>query len=392
MILKLGIVIGIFLILLATRVHLSLVVLGSGLALAVLFGMGPMDILRSAGRSISSWPTVRLLLLIYLVLLLVEVQREKNSLRRLLQGISGLSSSKLVLATVSPAIIGLLPMPGGALVSAPMVDESLKQENLSPEIKTFANYWFRHIWEFFWPLYQGFILTVTVFDIKAASLMKNQFYFSLIAIVTGLVILIPSFRGLSPYLSRKEKPLKEFLRGTWEILLIIVFILVFNLPLLISLALVVLTSLFISVPMKRRPLLFSRAFNYKILLVLLSVMIFKGFVESSSLFPLLAQTVATHRTWSILLMVTLPFSIGFLTGVNTAFVGIAFPLFIPLVGKNINYISLLYISGFSGVLLSPLHLCLVLTCEYFGAKLIEVYKYLIFPVAVIMATAIVVFS
>ncbi len=391
MIIKLAIVIAVFLIFLVLRLHLSIVVLGSGLLLGVLFGMGPWQIMKSALRSSTAWPTLRLLLLIYLVLLLVEIQREKNSLGRLLKGISGLSSSKFLLATISPAIIGLLPMPGGALVSAPMVEESLRGEALSPEVKTFVNYWFRHIWEFFWPLYQGFILTVAVFGIRAVDLMKHQFYFTIIALVGGLAVIFPFFSKLSPYRGRGERPIRQFLEGTWEILLIILLILLIKLPLIASLAVVVLSSLVFTIRPSKWAGLLLRAFNYRILLILLSVMIFKGFVEDSSLFPLMKTFLSAHRNWFVFLMVFLPFSIGFLTGVNTAFVGIAFPLFLPMVGKNLDYISLLYISGFSGVLLSPLHLCLVLTCEYFGAKLIRVYKYLIPPVGLILASAILIF-
>ena len=392
MILKLGIVVILFLTLLALRLHLSIVVLGSGLLLGILFRMGPAEIIKSALKASTAWPTLKLLLLIYLVLLLVEIQREKNSLGRLLQGISGLSSSKFLLATLSPAIIGLLPMPGGALVSAPMVEESLRGENLSPELKTFVNYWFRHIWEFFWPLYQGFILTVTVFGIKAVDLMKHQFYFTLIALAGGLAVVFPFFSKLSPYRGKGERPIREFLEGTWEILLIILLILFVKLPLIVSVAMVVLFSLVLTIRPSKWTHLFLRAFNYRILLIILSVMIFKGLVEDSSLFPLMKTFLSAHRSWFVFLMVFLPFSIGFLTGVNTAFVGIAFPLFLPMVGKNLDYISLLYISGFSGVLLSPLHLCLVLTCEYFGAKLIRVYKYLLLPVGIILASAVLLFS
>ncbi len=389
---KLGIVIAVFLILLFLRLHLSAVVLLSGLLMALLFSMTPAQILTSAARAAVSRTTLGLLLLIYLVLVLVEIQKEKKSLEKLLRGISGVMSSRFLLSTVSPAIIGLLPMPGGALVSAPMVEEALRGERVSPEVKTFANYWFRHIWEFFWPLYQGFILTVAVFEIKALDLMRNQFYFTLIAAGAGALILRLSFPRLSPYPGKGNRPLQDFLRGTWEILLVIALILAAGLPLLLSLALVVFLSLIFTVPPKKIPSILLRAFNYKIMLILLSVMIFKGFVASSSLSPLLARTVSSHRGWSVFFMVALPFSVGFLTGVNSAFVGITFPLFIPMVGKNLNYISLLYISGFSGVLLSPLHLCLVLSSEFFGARLVRVYKYILPPVAAILAAAVLVFS
>ena len=53
---------------------------------------------------------------------------------------------------------------------------------------------------------------------------------------------------------------------------------------------------------------------------------------------------------------------------------------------------LAYVSGMSGVMLSPLHLCLVLTTAYYGATLMKVYKYLIPIVAVVLTCAIIIFT
>jgi hypothetical protein len=46
-----------------------------------------------------------------------------------------------------------------------------------------------------------------------------------------------------------------------------------------------------------------------------------------------------------------------------------------------------YVSGFVGILLSPAHLCLALTADYFKAELRDVYKILIWPVSVVFAFA-----
>jgi hypothetical protein len=46
-----------------------------------------------------------------------------------------------------------------------------------------------------------------------------------------------------------------------------------------------------------------------------------------------------------------------------------------------------YVSGFVGILVSPAHLCLALTADYFKADLRDVYKILVWPVSVIFAAA-----
>ena len=51
------------------------------------------------------------------------------------------------------------------------------------------------------------------------------------------------------------------------------------------------------------------------------------------------------------------------------------------------YIMLAMVCGFAGVLLSPLHLCLVLSNEYFQTRLSSVYKYLWFPCIALILSA-----
>ncbi|HDD44491.1 MAG TPA: DUF401 family protein, partial [Candidatus Desulfofervidus auxilii] len=61
---------------------------------------------------------------------------------------------------ILPALIGLLPMPGGAIFSAPFIEEIAKHYKIPRTQQAIINYWFRHSWEYSWPLYPGLLLTV----------------------------------------------------------------------------------------------------------------------------------------------------------------------------------------------------------------------------------------
>jgi hypothetical protein len=90
----------------------------------------------------------------------------------------------------------------------------------------------------------------------------------------------------------------------------------------------------------------------------------------------------------------LPFLAGLVTGVAVGFAGTTFPLIIGLVtvpGSALTPVSVLplaFAMGYAGMMLSPLHLCLLLTRDYFGANLLKIYRYLIPCSAVIMLTGI----
>ncbi len=53
-------------------------------------------------------------------------------------------------------------MPGGAIFSAPMIQEAASGLDVSGRDKVVINYWFRHVWELTWPLYPGMILAASL--------------------------------------------------------------------------------------------------------------------------------------------------------------------------------------------------------------------------------------
>ncbi|MFA4910146.1 MAG: DUF401 family protein, partial [Desulfobacteria bacterium] len=59
-----------------------------------------------------------------------------------------------------------------------------------------------------------------------------------------------------------------------------------------------------------------------------------------------------------------------------------FPILLPFFhsdGHFLTYMMLSYASGYCGVILSPMHLCLILTKDYFKAGLNGVYRLLWLP-------------
>jgi hypothetical protein len=109
-----------------------------------------------------------------------------------------------------------------------------------------------------------------------------------------------------------------------------------------------------------------------------------------------AETLSTTlESWGIAPVVTaatLPLVLGLLTGLTMSMVGIGFPLLLPLIAGSdlyLNHIVLAFGVGFTAILLSPLHLCLALTREYFKAEWAPLYRMLI-PAAAMLGAATVV--
>ena len=136
---------------------------------------------------------------------------------------------RLILAIPS-AFIGLLPMMAGAMMGAPIVEEAARRWNLTAAWKTFFNYWFRHIWEYSWPLYINLILAAAIIQVPIKKICLTQFPFTVLAAAAGLVVL---FRNV-PYLPPEENDGRSFMDvvrvfwSIWPIFLTIILIFVFQ--------------------------------------------------------------------------------------------------------------------------------------------------------------------
>lgn len=83
--------------------------------------------------------------------------------------------------------------------------------------------------------------------------------------------------------------------------------------------------------------------------------------------------------------VFLPFLVGMIAGINVAFVGATFPLLIGLLqtlnmeSQMLAYLVLASFAGFTGVLISPIHICFVLTCDFFKADIVKTWRSVLLP-------------
>jgi len=127
----------------------------------------------------------------------------------------------------------------------------------------------------------------------------------------------------------------------------------------------------------------SEVFNRKSLSVqyaVAGVMVFKGMLERSDLLIFAGEELTSARIPVIVAVAALPFIAGMVTGLAIGFSGTAFPLVVGLVAARatgITQLSALPIAfgfGYMGMMLSPVHLCLVVTRKYFGAGSIKTYR------------------
>ena len=123
-------------------------------------------------------------------------------------------------------------------------------------------------------------------------------------------------------------------------------------------------------------------------LVVAVISIYGAFVEArlpdgTYLMNVMRDELASSGIPPALLIMLLPFISGFATGIAVGFVGASFPIIISILGKDpmlrelLAAVVLAYASGHVGQLLSPVHVCNIVTNKYFKTDLIKATSQLV---------------
>lgn len=395
-IVKLAVVVIIVALLMWRKVDLGISLLTGAIITGVLFGMKPVEILLSIQKSAINKNTLELLAAVFIILGMGRYMSAGRTLERMVDALEKIIRDRRIAMVIPPALIGLLPTPGGAMLSAPMVDESGNKLNLTAEQKTYINFWFRHLWEYCWPLYPGLIIASVILEVPIRSMMKEQYLLSAAAIIAGTIFGLIPIKSGKIEISGEDNIWKSFITfniSIWQIWAILIGLVLFKLPILVILSVVfIIMAASPKIEFKQKWILFRKVLSWKIGLLLLSAMIFKQIVMDSSAVTAVPESLEASGISPYFMLFIIPFIVGLLTGVNQAYVGVGFPLLLPFFGIesiDLKLVMFAYTAGFIGVLISPVHLCLLLTKEYFGAGWGGIYKLMIPSVLIIFLSSLI---
>ena len=376
------------------KIALGITLLTGALLLGILFGLDPLSISRAAYKASIEKQTLLLLGVVLLIAIMGNILKLIENFDALVNSLESLIQDNRVVMAIVPAIIGLLPMPGGALVSAPMAGEVGKRLGLSKEKKTFFNYWFRHIWEYIFPLYPGIILVSSLLNVPIEEIIKVQFPLTMAAILGGTFFALKKIENLDVTVSNKANKLihlKTLFLSIWPIILVLFSCFILKLPLILSLlGTVILLILLEKLGWDRTIRVLKESISLKTIFLILGIMVFKKVLVTSGASAILPESLKAIGIPHYAILLVLPFIVGLMVGDTAGFVGITFPVLYPFMytgSVNLTLSMLAFVGGYAGVLLSPTHLCLVLTGEYFGADLAKVYRMLLVPVAFVVILA-----
>jgi len=402
---------GLILLLARLKVPLAAaILLGAGL-MGALFDLSAVQIGAATARGAVQPMSIALVVITVLLLGLSEAMRSAGQLEEIVSLAGALLRRPAMAMAALPALIGLLPMPAGALFSAPMVESAAGNAQISGGRLSAVNYWFRHIWEHWWPLYPGVILAMTLTGSGLGQFIAFQLPLGIFMAGSGLLI----FRGIHPDLRAQAAAAgpgtrRKLIRATssiWVIMAVWGAVLAAMrllpggwlqaaeaalgadgadtfrrfLPVTVGL----LASLVWTVRLNRlsgaqvRKILTRRSI-YALAGVVVSVMVYQYMLKHVGAAPRIGEELTGLNVPVVLVVAILPFIAGMVTGLAIGFVGTSFPIILALVaamGEQVAvrpYAVLAYACGHLGMMLSPLHLCHVVSNRYFNTSFGPVYR------------------
>ncbi|NJE25614.1 TIGR00529 family membrane protein [Thermococcus sp. MV5] len=384
LLLSFGVVIGFI----RLKINIGLSIFLGSLLLGVLFGLNLGNLLDALYTSSTEWTSLRLILIIISIMALTSVFSQIGYLKMMEKAAKSLFPSEKYSLAALPALIGLMPMPAGALVSAPMIETVANKLNLPPKKKTLVNYWFRHVWEHSWPMYQAIIITSAILGITVREFSVKMFPLTMIMILIGYLFFLNPIKVEKDEKGNKKEGLRLFLKSTYPILVIIIVSIVLGYDIVYGAFIGFLSALIPHFKQVNKKEIIRYALQPKILFLLISVMYFKKILEITRAVETLPKVILELNLPIILVILLTPFLVGLMTGISFAYVGMTFPLLLPFL-TGFDKIAIAYLSGYMGMLFSPVHLCLVFSSEYYQAELGKVYRRMLIPGLLLFVTGIV---
>lgn len=338
--------------------------------------------------------TLTLVFASFFIILLSILYKETGLVNVLTRSLGGFIKNSKVTVSLLPAVIGLLPVAGGALMSAPMVEAEADKLGLDESKKTYINIWFRHAILPVYPISQFLILTAALTGTSIDSLIARQ------ALVVTVMIIIGYFIGLrktkvaknadSEKQSNPKANLKGLAYSFLPIIITIILAAALNVNIAIATLVGVITILIIT---KTKVTAFQKILKnraiWEVTLAAFGALLLRNVTLASGASEILGSALANTNLNEIVVLSIVPAVLGFLLGSPSGAVALS----VPILAETVTFIpktaSLLYISAYLGYLSAPTHLCLVFTAQYFRTSISKSYKYLIPSIIVSIIAALI---
>lgn len=394
--LVLAIALFIIIILLRFKIQIGVCMLASGIFIWLVESREISALTTAFIENFSMARTYDIVLALYFVMCLEIELRKSGALTDMVKALRRIFSSVKILLATMPAFLGLLPSVGGARFSAPIVEELSENLKLSADHKAAINFWFRHLFEFSSPIIPGMILAYSIAGVTFGEFIKHLAWLSVLAFSVGWFVLI------RPIKIRQEKIFHEtqaeilhekhgLILALMSISTIFLIVIVGKLSASVS-TFIVVAGLFFVLKIINRPVSFKEifwgAFDLKMTLNICCILYFTQILEVTEVLDKIVEAFNASPLPVPVIIACISFIVGVLTGMSQGHVAIVMPIVAAMGTGNLNLAGVAMAFGVAGQMLTPTHVCLIVTIDFFKSDLFGTLK----PIAICEILLLAVFS
>lgn len=318
-----------------------------------------------------------LLLCLYFVMCLEVELRKSGSLHGMVVTLRNIFSSNKVTLAFMPAFLGLLPSLGGARFSAPIVQEASEGIAVDDEQKSAINLWFRHIFEFSNPLMPGVILACGIANVSIGDLIDQVGWVTILCFVLGWIFLIipleiTDLEKATNTQHDRTIDWKSLVLAFGPIVTSFLLIVAFNVQAALAMGLVVVAFIPLYFWFKR-PIsvksVFTESLDKKLFFNVVCILYF---IQLLTVIGTLDEIVSVFNNSSLpqaVIIACLSFIFGVMTGMGQGYIAIVMPIVALMAPGNIVLVGIAMVYGMAGQMVTPTHLCILVTVEYFKCRL-----------------------
>ena len=369
------IIIGIVMVL--SKYELGIILSLGAIGFAILAGV---DILQSLINVLTDPSILVLLIIMTLIPILGGIMEESGLMMEMIQKMR--ISRKASLMAI-PALFGLLPVAGGALMSAPIVEQIDSEADSS--IKVSINVWYRHMLILIYPLSSTLIVSSILTKINLYIIVIGLMPCLLIMWLIGYFTLI---KDITPFPEQGERDLKRAFHNMLPIIIapIVDFLgrTFFNLRVPeIYLLIALVFSIFVALRFGSAKFSIIKSISKRMKIWRFPLIIFSMFLFLEVFILSGAPEDIANLNLSVFLLLLIGFFLGFATGRIQLPISILIPIYLVqnavLTMPLLDFIFI-YISISLGYLITPIHPCVAYSTEFFETDFKKVVKILGKPI------------
>ena len=326
--------------------------------------------------------TYDIIFALYFVMCLEIELRTSGALAGMVHALQKIFSSNRVTLAVMPAFLGLLPSLGGARFSAPIVEEASKGLGLTSDHQAAINFWFRHIFEFSSPIIPGMIMACNIAGVAYSEFIMHLCWLTVLTFSVGWFVLIrpikaDSIKENAGSQAADEQGWQDLWLSLSPVVLTFVLVVFFNMNASVGMG-VVTAGLFLVLHFTKREVSLKEVLVGAIdMKMFFNVLCILYFIQILTVTQVLQEIVTAFQSSPLpvpVIIACVSFIIGVLTGMSQGHVAIIMPIIAALQTGSLNLAGVAMAFGVAGQMLTPTHMCLVVTVDYFKANFFKTLK------------------